>query len=566
MAYQRRPLSAPRAAGAFIRMLTPMVEHPPLGGLLSAQLIAQAGVKALRRIPVSEPLPFDVPDLLPAPAPRRADGDALVAAAARLPGAAPGGFAFESAFALQRAFAEGATDPVRVGEQALAWMEEDRFRKPPLGIFVSVRPEEVRSQARESLDRLRSGQARSPLEGVPVAVKDELDVRGHRTRVGTSFLGETPAAEDAAAVAALRRAGAVILGKVNMHEIGIGVTGINPHFGPARNPYDPERFTGGSSSGPAAAVAAGLCPIAVGADGGGSIRIPAALCGVVGLKPTLGRVSEHGAAPLCWSVGHVGPLGATAADAALAYALMAGPDERDPRTLRQPEPSLEKCARPDLRGVRLGVYPEWFEDADPEIVAACRGMLERFRELGAEVRNIEIPELERVRPVHLVIIVSEMAASQLEHRWRHRRRYGHDTRLNLALGHRLKAADYVHALRLRARICAHFARALDGVDAIVTPATACTADRIRPDALKTGDSNLPLLERIMRFAQAANLTGLPAISFPAGYDGHGLPIGFQAMGRPFGEDLLLRLASQAERVLERRAPVVHHAYLTGSRA
>lgn len=561
MAYQRRPLSAPRAAGAFIRMLTPMVEHPPLGGLLSAQLIAQAGVKALRHLPVEEPLPFDVPGLLPPPPAERFDPAALLGRVAGLEVAAPDGFAFESALVLRRAYHEGATDPVRVGEAALAWIEEDRSRKPPLSIFVSVRPEEVRAQAQESAERLRRGQPRSPLEGIPVAVKDELDLRGHPTRVGTSFLGDPCAAEDAAAVAGLRAAGAVILGKVNMHEIGIGVTGINPHFGPVRNPYDPQRFTGGSSSGPAAAVAAGLCPIAAGADGGGSIRIPAALCGVVGLKPTLGRVSEHGAAPLCWSVGHVGPLAATAEDAALAYALMAGPDERDPRTLRQPAPVLDRFFREDLRGVRIGVYPEWFEDADAEIVAACRQMLDLFRELGAEVRSIEIPELERVRPVHLVIIVSEMAASQSEYRRRYRRRYGHDTRLNLALGQRLKATDYVHALRLRARICGHFARALSEVDLIATPATACTAGRIRPDALKTGDSNLPLLERIMRFAQVANLTGLPAISFPAGYDSQGLPIGFQAMGRPFAEDLLLAVARLAEAQVTRKKPVMHHSYL-----
>ncbi len=562
MAYQRRPLSAPRAAGAFIRMLTPMVEHPPLGGLLSAQLIAQAGVKALRQLPVEEPLPFDVPGLLPEPAAAHFDPAALLERVAGLETPAPGGFAFESALALRRAYRSGESDPVRVCEAALGWIEEDRSRRPPLSIFVSVRPEEVRAQAKESAERLRRGQARSPLEGVPVAVKDELDLSGHPTRVGTRFLGETPAADDAAAVAGLRRAGAVILGKVNMHEIGIGVTGINPHFGPVRNPYDPERFTGGSSSGPAAAVAAGLCPIAAGADGGGSIRIPAALCGVVGLKPTLGRVSERGAAPLCWSVGHVGPLAATAADAALAYASMAGPDERDPRSLRQPAPGLERFFCEDLRGVRIGVYPEWFEDADPEIVAACRKMLDLFVGLGAEVRTIEIPELSLVRPVHLVLIVSEMAASQMEHRRRHRRHYAHDTRLNLALGQRLKATDYVHALRLRARICAHFAKALEEVDVIATPATACTADRIRPDSLKTGDSNLPLLERIMRFAQAANLTGLPAISFPAGYDGRGLPIGFQAMGRPFAEDLLLQLSRLAEKSSSRKKPAVHLSYLS----
>lgn len=208
-----------------------------------------------------------------------------------------------------------------------------------------------------------------------------------------SFLGTSKAKEDAEPVARLRRAGALLIGKANMHEIGMGVTGLNPHHGPARNPYLPNRATGGSSSGSAAAVAAGLCPIAVGADGGGSIRIPASLCGVVGLKPTFSRVSEHGAAPLCWSLAHVGPIAVSARDAALALSVMAGADPKDPHTLGQPPLDFAELERGDLSGLRIGVYWPWFEDAEADVVRLGKQLLETLVEAGAELREIEIGDL-----------------------------------------------------------------------------------------------------------------------------------------------------------------------------
>lgn len=201
---------------------------------------------------------------------------------------------------------------------------------------------------------MEGGAAPPPLDGVPIGVKDEFDVAGHATKVGTSFLGSAPEAEDATCVARLRAAGAVILGKTNMHEIRIGVTGFNRHHGTPRNPYAPGHYTGGSSSGSAAAVAAGICPLAVSADAGGSIRIPAALCGVVGLKPTFSRVSSYGAAPLAWSLDHYGPIALSARDAALGYFLMAGADPKDPTTRSAQAPTLEGLEHPDLAGLTAG--------------------------------------------------------------------------------------------------------------------------------------------------------------------------------------------------------------------
>jgi len=315
----------------------------------------------------------------------------------------------------------------------------------------------------------------------------------------------------------LRAAGAVLVGKTNMHEIGMGATGHNTHHGAARNPYDLDRAAGGSSGGSAAAVAAGLCPAAVGADGGGSIRIPAALCGLVGLKPTFGRVSERGAAPLCWSLAHIGPLAASADDAALLYMLMAGKDPADPSTWHQPAPTVQ----PDLRGLTLGVFRPWFEDADPAVVTACSGLLVA---LGAKVVEIQLPELGIAAIAHMVTIAAEMATSQQAHFLDRQR-------------------DYMQALQQ--------------VDAIVTPAVAGVAPRLTPEALLAGESDLVLLDRLLRFARPANLTGLPAIAFNAGYDADGLPIGMQAIGRPWGEATLLAIARAAEQVVPRRAPAIY---------
>jgi len=339
------------------------------------------------------------------------------------------------------------------------------------------------------------------------------------------------------------------------------VTGLNPHHGTACNPYNTGHFTGGSSSGSAAAVAAGLVPIALGADGGGSIRIPASFCGVFGLKATFGRVSELGAAPLCWSVAHVGPLAGTASDMALAYAVICGPDLRDPNSLHQPLPTIEGWDQLNLRGFKLGFYKEWFQHADPEVVAACENMLKRFSDMGAEIREIVIPDLELNRIAHTVTILSEMVQAMSYTYPAHHREHGLDVRLNLALGRAFNAQDYLLAQRARTRIINNFNHALEEVDMILTPTTAIPAPEIKKGALPDGESDLSTTAEIMRFVTSANMTGLPAASFPVGYTTKGLPIGMQAIGRAWQESNLLRLAVNAEQALERQKPQVHYKIL-----
>jgi Asp-tRNA(Asn)/Glu-tRNA(Gln) amidotransferase A subunit family amidase len=560
MSYQPKVVKAPRMAGAMLKLSTGLSESSLTGGLLAGTMLGSAGVYEMRAATCDAALALQPPGL-----PRQAPGGDAVAPfpdLAPCDGLQPGpGFRFETARDFARAYREGRTSPLQVAEKVLERARESDERDPAMRLFIAQQRDDVLAQAHEATERWQHGKPLSPLDGVPVAVKDEIDQRGYPTTVGTRFLGKEPAAEDGGSVAPLRRAGAVLIGKANMHEIGIGVTGLNPHHGSARNPYDPAHATGGSSSGPAACVAAGLCPVAVGADGGGSIRIPAAFCGVVGLKPTFGRVSERGAAPLCWSVAHIGPIAATVADAALGFGLMAGPDPRDPNTHGRPPVTLAGLDRADLHGVRVGVQPAWLEDADAAVVEQCRRGVDLLRAAGAEVREIEVEDLNLVRTVHITTIVTEMAAAHLHHYAEHRKDYSLEVRLNLALARRLTATDYVHAQRLRARICDRVAAALAGVDVIALPATGCTSPALPADALRTGESNLEVMERIMRFAQLANLTGLPAISVPAGYDPAGLPVGLQLLGRAFEEGLLLRLAAVVEAGVERRAPKVHYRLL-----
>lgn len=559
MAYDIEDISAPRVAGHKLKALVMAMEGQITGPVLARQMLSNVGLPAFRKLEATDPLPMAHPsrfDWFPGAEAGEAEGDLAAALDSDDAGKSEGSFVPETAAQFIDAYRSGRLTPEQVAQRVLEALAAGDRLAPPMRPIIAQNGDDLREQAAASAERWATGEPLGPLDGVPIAVKDELDQQGYPTTVGTSFHGSRSASADAEAVARLRAAGALLVGKANMQEIGLGVFGHNPHYSPARNPYDPSHLCGGSSSGSAGAVAAGLCPIAVGVDGGGSIRIPAAFCGQLGLMATFGRISEHGAAPLAFSVSHVGPIAATARDLALAYAVMAGPDPKDRNTLGQPAVSLDRALDRSLEGVTLGVYRQWFEHGAEDVVDVCTDLLDGLVAAGATIKEIEIPELGALRTVHLVTIVSEMVASQLPYQERHRASYSHETRVNLALGRRLKAGDYVHAQRLRVRFARQFAEVLADVDAIVTPATAVTAPRLREDALETGESDLLTTGRVMRFAPAANLIGVPALSFPAGYDSRGLPVGMQAMGRWWREDVLLRLAAAAEGIVERRQPKV----------
>ncbi|HHQ49024.1 MAG TPA: amidase [Acidobacteria bacterium] len=547
--YDLASVKLPKAGGAALAALVRAMEGP-LRGLLIGNLLKNAGVTGFRRLVIDEP-PSCRPELGSGGDDATANGPAkpvLPSTAPDVPGERPPGV---------RDFAEayrtGRTGPVEVAERVLAAIEASDAGAAPLRAFIAFDREAVLRQARASAERLARGEPLGPLDGVPVAVKDEVDMLPHPTTVGTRFLGAAPPPRDATVVARLRAAGAVLLGKTNMHEIGIAPTGFNPHHGQVRNPYDPDRDTGGSSSGSAAAVAAGLCPLAVGADGGGSIRIPSSFCGVVGLKATFGRVSEAGAAPLCWSVAHLGPIAATVEDAALGYAVMAGPDPRDPGTLAQPAPAAPDLQRRDLRGTTVGIFRPWFEHAQPAVVEACERAVRTLERAGARLHEVHIPDLDAVRVAHAVTILSEMAAAMAPWDGEHRKDFGLDSRLLLALAREFTATDYVLAQRVRTRAVRRFLAVLEEVDVLATPAAAVTAPPI-PRDLARGESDTSTVVEVMRFAFPGNFTGLPAVVVPVGYDPSGLPIGLQLMGRPWHEHRLLELARTVEATVERRRP------------
>ena len=555
--YDLKSVKVPRLAGMKLRLFTAYLEQGPGKSLIIEKLMKEAGVETFRSMELDE-APLMSP-IVAFGTTHRKDPESMPAESIKslidTPEPEGNGHRFPTTMDYHKAYLSGTLSPEDVARRVIKAAEELDRMKPPMRTFIFFNPDDVLEQARESAARYHEGRPLSPFDGVPVAVKDELDMLPFPTTVGTRFLGEKPAAKDAFIVARMRSAGAMMIGKTNMHEIGIGVTGINPHHGPARNPYSPGFCTGGSSSGSAAAVAAGLCPVALGADGGGSIRIPAAFCGVVGLKSTFGRISEIGAYPLCWSVAHVGPIAATAMDAALAYSIIAGIDPADPSSQFQPTPVMDGFGNTNLSGMKIGIFTPWFNHASKGVADACHALADKFQGLGAKIVEIEIPNLDMSRVAHLITIVSEMNASMNAFYEKHRKDFGLDVRANLVLGRSFTTSDYIKAQKMRAKAVKNMYTAFEKADVIITPATGCVAPPILPDAIPDGESDLTVLTEIMRFANLSNLTGFPAISFPAGYEGD-LPVGMQAIGKPWEEHTLLRLAHAAETLVERKKPQV----------
>ncbi|WP_224242029.1 amidase [Hyalangium gracile] len=552
MTYQRNPVKAPRVSGLALKAFVNTLESG-IGSVVLEKLVKDSGIEHWRELSAGDAPPIQYP--LPHGAPA-AELQPPHEQAARAIAASPVQSERETVAAYARAYREGGVEPVTVMRRVHEAIERLDSGAQRLGLFVARKPEEVLRAAEAAGERLRAGRPLSVLDGVPVVLKDEVDVAGFPTTLGTKFRNQVATA-DSTVAARLKAAGAIILGKANMNEIGINPIGLNPHHGAARNPWNRGHMTGGSSSASGAVVAAGLCPVSIGADGGGSIRIPAALCGIVGLKATWGRIPETGVPPLCWNVGHVGPMGLTVDDVAAMYALLAGPDGKDVVAQSQPTHHLSGYENAGLAGVRLGICWPYFEDADADVVARCKEAVKVLTDAGATVVEIPPPDLNTVLWTHSCIILSEMASSMLQQLRERASDFGLDSRTNLAIGRHFRATDLVHALRHRHRLTRELLAQLADVDVIVTPTTATTAPAIPEETLPAGESNLPVVDALMRFIRLANLTGCPALSVPAGFDKAGLPVGLHLMGRPYEEHLLLRLGRVVERTTEHRTPPSH---------
>lgn len=446
--------------------------------------------------------------------------------------------------------------PSSVAEYIIAIVEEYNNKKPPMPLLVLFSAEEVRKQAAASTQRFEEGKSLSILDGIFAAIKDDIDCHPYPSKSGTSWLHNTrEVKKDAVCVSRLRSCGVILIGKANMHELGMGTTGNNPIHGTTRNPHSFDRYTGGSSSGPAALVASGLCSVALGTDGGGSVRIPSSLCGIVGLKTTYGRIDMKGSVCDCGTVEVVSPLAATVEDAMIVYAALAGSSFNDIISLRPSPiclPDLSALSSSDvLRSVKLGKYSEWFNDVySTELSMKCEDALNRLSEnFGCSTVEIVLPELLEMQSAHVVSIGCEsLCALSPDLEDGRGTELSLDTRVSFALFRSFSASDYVAAQRLRRRIMYYYMEAFKKVDIIVTPTTGITAPKISASSLRNGESNFEVTGYLMRFVLVGNLLGLPAISVPIGHDKEGLPIGLQLIGRPWGEATILRVASAVEEI------------------
>lgn len=397
---------------------------------------------------------------------------------------------------------------------------------------------------------LDTGHDLGPLHGIPVALKDNIDVAGAVTTAGSAILRGAVAAADATVVAALKRSGAIIVGKNNMYEFAWGGTTDNPHFGSTRNAWDPRRSPMGSSGGSGTAVAARTVFAALGTDTGGSVRVPAAVNGVSGLRPTIGRVSNRGVFPLAWTLDTVGPIARSSQDCAIVLGAIAGHDPRDPQTSSKIVPGyLTQIDRP-LLGVRIGLLDDYSRGhLQPAVRTAFDAAVGTFESLGAIAVEVTIPDLDAIVDVLRVINAAE--ASAVHARWIRDRgdEYGWEVRAQLEAGLMLGATDYIQAQRYRAHVQARFAEAFAGVYAIVTPTLHFTAPLIGQDTVEIDGQRSEVLHS-PRFTALASVPALPALSVPIGFDKGGLPIGIQVLAPAFEEGRLLRLGHQLQTVTD----------------
>jgi aspartyl-tRNA(Asn)/glutamyl-tRNA(Gln) amidotransferase subunit A len=450
--------------------------------------------------------------------------------------------------------------PVELTRALLERIERlDRGRSGPrLNAYLTVTAERALADAQRAETEIARCRDRGPLHGIPISLKDNFWTRGIRSTAGSKFLRDFVPDRDSVVAQRLRNAGAVLLGKTNLHEFAYGVTTENPHFGPTRNPWDTARIPGGSSGGSAAAIAAGLCYASVGSDTGGSIRIPAALCGIVGLKPAFGRVSCEGLVPLAPTFDHAGPLARSVADAALMLAaIAAGPGGK---AFHFSAADLRVLDRP-VRKLRLGWPREYFwEKLDPEVRARAESAARFFEGEGAELEEVSLPLLaESVEPsTHIALAEARHFHERAGYFPAHAADYGEDVRKRLEMGADVRATDYLKALDVCKQVRAGFEAALTRVDAILAPTVPVAAPRIGEKLVRAGDEEEPVRGALLRLNRPANLTGHPAISIPCGFTRAGLPIGLQLIGRMWDELHLLRIARLYERAhnwMARRPPL-----------
>jgi aspartyl-tRNA(Asn)/glutamyl-tRNA(Gln) amidotransferase subunit A len=438
--------------------------------------------------------------------------------------------------------ASGDISPV---ELTVAHLERIQQVEPKINSYITVTAESALAAASKAEDQLRKGKSHRSTHGIPIGLKDLIETKDVLTTAGSIFFADNFPERDAVVVEKLTEAGAVILGKLNMHEIALGVTNVNPHFGPCRNPWQLDRVSGGSSGGSAAALAAGLCMGALGSDTGGSIRIPASLCGVVGLKPTYGRVSTRGVIPLSWNLDHVGPMARQVRDVAILLAVIAGYEPRDPYSQDVAKGEYLNELADGVNGWRIALaVGDFFSKADPEVSEAVRNAAAIFTDLGALVEEVELPQAYEAARANGLMTTSDAAAFHHKRLVSSPDRFGDDVLWRLREGASCTSTDYIFARRTQSLLRHQHNRFFDDYEVLLTPTTPLAAPPIEgPDAVEQA-------RLLTRFTAPFNLTGFPALSLPCGFTKEGLPIGLQIVGRPWSEAIVLRAGYTFEQATE----------------
>jgi aspartyl-tRNA(Asn)/glutamyl-tRNA(Gln) amidotransferase subunit A len=451
------------------------------------------------------------------------------------------------------------TKEVSPVEIVRAHLERIQALDSTLRAFITVCADAALEAARAAEAALVNGDAVGALHGVPLGLKDLFETRGIRTTGGSRILADAVPSADATVVQRLRHAGAIVLGKLNMHEFAYGPEGLNDHYGHARNPWDAgvARLAGGSSSGSGVAVAAGLCAGALGSDTGGSIRIPASLCGITGLKPTYGRVSRAGVLPLSWSMDHAGPMARSASDCALLLGAMAGYDPADATTSVLPVPEYTAALTGEVRGLRVGLARPFFLDSStPEVSTAVERAAHTLEQAGAHVDEVVLPHVEAAAAASAAIVASEALVYHTE--WLRARGadYQADVRQRLRMGAFVSGPDYVRAQQARALVRKAVDDALASRDVLLAPATPIPAPAVGESTATVNGVRVDVRGALIRLTRPFNCSGHPACSVPCGFTTDGLPIGMQLVGRPFDEATVLRAADGYQRLTDwhRRRP------------
>jgi len=445
--------------------------------------------------------------------------------------------------------------PVELTEACLHRVEATESR---LNSFITPPGDEALAAARKAEKEITKGEYKGPLHGIPFAQKDLFHVEGMRNTCGSKILDRFVADRDSTVVSRLKNAGAIIFGKTNLHQFAFGPTGLNADYGHMHNPWDVGRLAGGSSGGSGSAVASGQCPLATGTDTGGSVRIPASLCGISGIKPTYGRVSRYGVEPLAWTLDHPGPMARTVEDCAIALQSMAGYDPKDPATSKQEVPDYRESLTGKVKGLRIGVPEEyWQSPVDPRVRASVEEALGVFKKIGATVKKVSWPMYKHSATISTPLIYAEATAYHRDQLLKRGREYDPSIRWRLEVGLFITAEDYLTALRAREAYNQETLGLLKDVDLLVGPTEPVVAPLIEATDLRVNGVPIGAIGALTQYTRPFNITGFPALSVPCGFV-EGLPVGLQLAGRPFDEATVLNTGysyQQATDWHERRPPI-----------